>query len=88
VTAGSERIVQDLASFVIARDSPRNETNATFTNVEGEWDEVMQLIKAGGMKVAGAALRVSVVVKVDRREGIHDALHTKVAAVERRLHTV
>jgi len=42
-----------------------NETNAMFTNVEGEWDEVMALIKACVMQVAEVAPRVSVVVKID-----------------------
>ena len=59
-----------------------NETNAMFTNVEGEWDEVMGLIKACVDKVAEAAPRVSVVIKIDHRPGVVDALHAKVAAVE------
>jgi uncharacterized protein (TIGR00106 family) len=62
-----------------------NETNAMFTNVEGEWDEVMGLIKACVDKVAESAPRVSVVIKVDHRPGVTDALHAKVAAVEDRL---
>ena len=37
-----------------------NETNAMFTNVEGEWDDVMSVIKACVMKVAESAPRVSV----------------------------
>ena len=62
-----------------------NETNAMFTNVEGEWDEVMALIKACVDKVAEAAPRVSVVIKIDHRPGVVDALHAKVAAVEEHL---
>jgi len=62
-----------------------NETNAMFTNVEGEWDEVMALIKACVDKVAEAAPRVSLVIKVDYRPGVDDALHQKVAAVEAQL---
>jgi uncharacterized protein (TIGR00106 family) len=62
-----------------------NETNAMFTNVEGEWDEVMGVIKQCVDHVASATARVSVVVKIDHRSGATDALHTKVAAVERRL---
>ncbi len=70
----------------LVRDSGLpNETNAMFTNVEGEWDEVMTLIKACVEKVAEAAPRVSVVIKLDHRPGVSDALHTKVAAVEARL---
>jgi uncharacterized protein (TIGR00106 family) len=62
-----------------------NETNAMFTNVEGEWDEVMALIKACVMTVADVAPRVSVVIKIDHRPGVRDALHGKVAAIEERL---
>ncbi len=70
----------------IVRDSGLpNETNAMFTNVEGEWDDVMALIKECVMKVGESAPRVSVVIKIDHRPGVTDALHTKVAAVEQRL---
>jgi len=59
-----------------------NETNAMFTNVEGEWDEVMGLIKACVDTVAASTPRVSLVIKVDHRPGVTDGLHSKVAAVE------
>ena len=62
-----------------------NETNAMFTNVEGEWDEVMGLIKACVDKVSESAPRVSVVIKIDHRPGVEDALRGKVARVEARL---
>ena len=70
----------------IVRDSGLpNETNAMFTNVEGEWDEVMALIRDCTMKVAESAPRVSLVIKIDYRPGVTDALHGKLAAVEERL---
>jgi uncharacterized protein (TIGR00106 family) len=78
--------VAEAVALVRASGLP-NETNAMFTNVEGEWDEVMELIKACVTKVADMAPRVSVVIKLDHRAGVHDALHEKVAAVERRLET-
>jgi uncharacterized protein (TIGR00106 family) len=62
-----------------------NETNAMFTNVEGDWDEVMALLKACVMKVGEAAPRVSVVVKIDHRPGHDDGLTPKVAVVEAHL---
>jgi uncharacterized protein (TIGR00106 family) len=62
-----------------------NETNAMFTNVEGEWDEVMGLIKTCVEKVAETAPRVSVVIKVDHRPGAVDALHHKVDVIETQL---
>jgi uncharacterized protein (TIGR00106 family) len=62
-----------------------NETNAMFTNVEGDWDEVMALLKACVMKVGEAAPRVSVVVKIDHRPGHDDGLTHKVAVIEAHL---
>ena len=62
-----------------------NETNAMFTNVEGEWDEVMALLKACVDRVAEDAPRVSVVVKIDHRPGTTDGLTSKVASVEAHL---
>lgn len=63
------------------------ETNAMFTNIEGSLDEVLDLVKRCTEHVAEVAPRVSVVLKLDVREGHPDALHQKVAAVER-LHGV
>jgi uncharacterized protein (TIGR00106 family) len=62
-----------------------NETNAMFTNIEGEWDEVMAVIHRCVEAVAARSPRVSVVIKVDYRPGVTDALHRKVEAVEREL---
>jgi uncharacterized protein (TIGR00106 family) len=63
-----------------------NETNAMFTNVEGEWDEVMAVIKACTEMVGKAAGRASVVVKIDYRPGVpDDRMSAKVRAIEQRL---
>ncbi len=62
-----------------------NETNAMFTNVEGEWDEVMDLIKRCVEHVGEHAPRVSVVVKIDHRPGHAGGLTTKVESIERHL---
>ena len=48
-----------------------NETNAMFTNIEGEWDEVMAVVKQAVDAVAAAvAPRVSLVLKADIRPAI------------------
>jgi uncharacterized protein (TIGR00106 family) len=62
-----------------------NETNAMFTNLEGDWDDVMGVIKACVMRAAETAPRVSVVIKIDHRPGVTGALRAKVDAVEDRL---
>ena len=70
---------------IVRESGLSNETNAMFTNVEGDWDDVMSLLKQCVDAVAAKAPRVSVVVKIDHRPGSHDMLHTKVASVERQL---
>lgn len=70
---------------LVRKSGLANETNAMFTNVEGEWDEVMGLIKSCVIEVSRSAPRVSVVIKLDYRPGAVDALHAKVAAIESRL---
>jgi uncharacterized protein (TIGR00106 family) len=77
-------LVADAVRIVRESGLP-NETNAMFTNIEGEWDEVMAVIHRCVQAVAARSPRVSVVIKVDYRPGITDALHSKVEAVEREL---
>ncbi|MFC5754872.1 MTH1187 family thiamine-binding protein [Actinomadura rugatobispora] len=62
-----------------------NRTDAMFTTVEGEWDEVMAVVKAATEAVAAVAPRVSLVLKADLRPGVTDALNAKVESVERHL---
>ncbi len=64
-----------------------NETNAMFTNVEGEWGEVMDLIGRCVDAVSDRAGRVSVVIKIDHRPGTRGALRAKVDSLEARLAT-
>jgi uncharacterized protein (TIGR00106 family) len=76
--------VADAVRLVRASGLP-NESNAMFTNVEGEWDDVMTLLRQCVETVAAEAPRVSVVVKIDYRPGHDDMLHGKVASLERHL---
>jgi uncharacterized protein (TIGR00106 family) len=82
-----ESVSEQVAAVVrLVRESGLpNETNAMFTNVEGEWDAVMALIRDCTLKVAESAPRVSLVIKIDYRPGVTDGLHSKIAAVESRL---
>lgn len=78
------QVVADVVRIVRVPGLP-NETDATFTNVEGELDEVLALVARCVEHVASLAPRVSVVVKLDVRPGHVDALPGKVARVERLL---
>ena len=62
-----------------------NQTAATFTTIEGDWDEVMPVIKRAVDAVAARAPRVSVVLKADIRPGVTGALTAKVDSLERHL---
>ncbi len=62
-----------------------NETNAMFTLIEGEWDEVMAVVKEATDAVLAVSPRVSLVLKADIRPGHTDQLTQKVASVEKRL---
>ncbi len=63
-----------------------SETNAMFTNIEGDWDEVMAVIRACIGKVAEAAPRVTVTIKLDWRPGQPAGrLERDVESVEHRL---
>lgn len=70
----------------VVRDSGLpNETNAMFTNIEGEWDEVMAVIHRCVEVVAARAPRVSVVIKIDHRPGVDGTMRKKVEKIEREL---
>lgn len=62
-----------------------NETNAMFTLVEGEWDEVMDVVRRATEAVAAVAPRVSLVLKADIRAGTTGAMTAKVESIERHL---
>jgi uncharacterized protein YqgV (UPF0045/DUF77 family) len=61
------------------------ETNAMFTNVEGEWDEVMAVVKRAVDVVAEHSPRVGLVLKADIRPGYTNQLSAKVARIEEQL---
>ena len=70
---------------VVRESGLPNETNAMFTNIEGEWDEVMAVVKRAVEAVAAASPRVSLVLKADIRPGYTGQLTAKVARIEREL---
>jgi len=61
------------------------ETNAMFTNIEGEWDEVMAVVKQAVDVAAASYPRVGLVLKADIRPGYDGQLAAKVERVEEHL---
>ena len=68
---------------VVRESGLPNETNAMFTNIEGEWDDVMAVVKRAVAAVAAVSSRVSLVLKADIRPGYTDQLTAKVEHIER-----
>jgi uncharacterized protein (TIGR00106 family) len=83
---GVAEYVADAVRVVRASGLP-NQTDAMFTTIEGDWDEVMAVVKQAVDAVAARAPRVSITLKADIRPGVTGALEGKVAAVERYLDT-
>jgi len=83
-TGGVSEAVASAVKVVRESGLP-NETNAMFTNVEGEWDEVMAVIKRAVDVVSAASPRVALVLKADIRPGFTGQITAKVERVEQHL---
>ncbi|MBE7700092.1 MTH1187 family thiamine-binding protein [Oerskovia sp. Sa1BUA8] len=64
-----------------------NRTTSMFTEIEGDWDEVMDVVKRATEAVGAGGHRVSLVLKADIRPGRTGELTGKVERVEERLAT-
>ncbi len=60
-----------------------NRTTSMFTEIEGEWDEVMKVVKDAAFALAGRGIRTEIVLKADIRPGFTDMLHEKTEKVDR-----
>jgi uncharacterized protein (TIGR00106 family) len=70
---------------VVRESGLPNSTNAMFTNVEGEWDEVMDVVKRAVEAAGEGSARVGLVLKADIRPGFADQLEAKVDRIEAHL---
>jgi uncharacterized protein YqgV (UPF0045/DUF77 family) len=74
------------AAVQVVRDSGLpNRTTSMFTELEGEWDEVMDVVKRATDAVAAYGSRVSLVLKADIRPGYSGELDGKLERLERAL---
>jgi uncharacterized protein (TIGR00106 family) len=67
---------------VVRESGLPNRTDAMFTTLEGEWDEVMGVVRRAVEAVAARAPRVSLVLKADIRPGTAGGLTSKVESIE------
>ena len=70
---------------VVRESGLPHDTNAMFTNLEGEWDEVMAVVKRAVDVVAAVSPRVGLVLKADIRPGRTGEMTAKVERLERAL---
>ena len=67
---------------VIRQSGLPSETNAMFTNIEGDIDDVLKVIRDATMKLAGQGYRTDVVIRLDIRPGFEGQIHAKQALVD------
>jgi len=67
---------------VVRESGLPHETTSMFTTIEGEWDEVFDVVKRATDAVVAVSPRVSLVIKADIRPGFTGQLTEKVARVE------
>lgn len=71
------------AAVRVVRDSGLpNRTDSMFTTIEGEWDEVMDVVRRATEAVGAYGPRVSLVLKADIRPGHTGEITGKVDRVE------
>ncbi|HPT94984.1 MAG TPA: thiamine-binding protein [Microbacteriaceae bacterium] len=71
------------AAVKVVRDSGLpNHTDAMFTTIEGEWDEVFDVVRRATEAVAPFGSRVSLVLKADIRPGYTGELDAKVERLD------
>jgi uncharacterized protein (TIGR00106 family) len=70
---------------VVRQSGLPNETTAMFTTIEGDWNEVMEVVKQATEAVTAKAPRASLVLKADIRPGHTGQLTAKVERLERHL---
>jgi uncharacterized protein YqgV (UPF0045/DUF77 family) len=66
---------------VIRASGLPNRTTSMFTEIEGEWDDVMKIVKDATFVLASRGIRTEVVLKADVRPGFTNMIQTKVDKV-------
>lgn len=87
-TGRSDGSVHDAvaAAVRVVRESGLpNRTTSMFTEIEGEWDEVFDVVRRATDAVGAFGSRVSLVLKADIRPGFSGELDAKVERLEEAL---
>lgn len=76
------------AAVTVVRESGLpNRTSSMFTEIEGSWDEVFDVVKRATEAVAPYGSRISLVIKADIRPGYDGELEGKLERLEKAIAT-
>lgn len=67
---------------VIRASGLKSRTYSMFTEIEGEWDEVMRVVKDATFVLAEKGIRTEVILKADVRPGFENMMERKVSVVD------
>ena len=70
---------------VIRESGLPSRTTSMFTEIEGEWDEVMQVVKDATFVLAEKGIRTEVVLKADVRPGFDHMMDVKLERLDAQL---
>lgn len=79
-----DELSKEVAEVVkVIRDSGlQNKTYSMFTEIEGEWDEVMEVVKNATFVLAEKGIRTEVIMKMDIRPGYNNMMTEKIDRME------
>ena len=79
-----DELSKEVAEVVkVIRDSGLpNKTYSMFTEIEGEWDEVMKVVKNATFVLAEKGIRTEVIMKMDIRPGYNNMMTEKIDRME------
>ena len=82
-----DELSKEVAEVVkVIRDSGLpNKTYSMFTEIEGEWDEVMKVVKNATFVLAEKGIRTEVIVKMDIRPGYNNMMTEKIDRMENQM---
>ncbi len=67
---------------VIRESGLPNKTYSMFTEIEGEWDKVMETVKKATFVLAEKGIRTEVIMKMDIRPGFENMMTEKLQRME------
>ena len=67
---------------IIRESGLPNRTTSMFTEIEGEWDEIMKVVKEATFVLANKGIRTEVVLKADIRPGFNNMIDSKINKVD------